>query len=238
MTSAQQGVAILGAEAPGDVIAGPGRQTALSTFQGIPGIPLRRAACRHHLRGDDIEWRKWSNTDFYVRQGVDIEQMNDAQRAAAFDLMGAALSARGLQLSRDIMRLNTTAGELTSNLAGFNEGLYWFTVMGTPSDTKPWGFQVDGHHLAINYFVLGDQVVMSPAFFGFEPTIAPSGTYAGCEHSPVGTEQWPGTHQRHARGAAPASDPRDPEGSSQQPGRGFQGQSRPGLRRAPRKRTT
>jgi hypothetical protein len=51
--------------------------------------------------------------------------------------------------------------------------------MGTPSDTEPWGFQIDGHHLDINYFVLGDQVVMSPAFFGSEPAIATSGTYQG-----------------------------------------------------------
>jgi hypothetical protein len=42
--------------------------------------------------------------------------------------------------------------------------------MGTPSDTEPWGFQFDGHHLVINYFVLGDQVVMSPCFWGSEPT--------------------------------------------------------------------
>lgn len=42
--------------------------------------------------------------------------------------------------------------------------------MGTPSATEPWGFQFDGHHLVINYFVLDDQVVMSPCFWGSEPT--------------------------------------------------------------------
>jgi hypothetical protein len=128
---------------------------------------------------DDLEWRKWSNVDSYQRQGVGLEQMSDAQRAAAFDLMGAALSAKGLQLSRDIMRLNTTEGEVMNRLTGFNEYLYYFTVMGTPSDTEPWGFQVDGHHLVINYFVLGDQVVMSPVFMGAEPPIATSGAYKG-----------------------------------------------------------
>jgi hypothetical protein len=48
--------------------------------------------------------------------------------------------------------------------------------MGTPSTTKPWGFQYEGHHVAINYFVLGDQVVMTPTFMGSEPT---SATYMG-----------------------------------------------------------
>ena len=46
------------------------------------------------------------------------------------------------------------------------------TVMGTPSATEPWGWQFDGHHAVINYFVLGDQVVMSPHFAGSEPVIA------------------------------------------------------------------
>jgi hypothetical protein len=33
--------------------------------------------------------------------------------------------------------------------------------------------------LNVNYFVLGDQVVMTPAFWGSEPTVAKSGKYAG-----------------------------------------------------------
>jgi hypothetical protein len=51
--------------------------------------------------------------------------------------------------------------------------------MGLPSSTEPWGWQIDGHHLIINYFVLGDQVVMTPAFLGAEPVLAKSGKYAG-----------------------------------------------------------
>jgi hypothetical protein len=51
--------------------------------------------------------------------------------------------------------------------------------MGKPSATEPWGWQWDGHHLIINYFVLGDQVVMTPTFLGAEPVHARSGRYAG-----------------------------------------------------------
>jgi hypothetical protein len=43
---------------------------------------------------------------------------------------------------------HTTECETMSRLTQFNENLYSFTVMGTPSDTDPWGFQRDGHHLA------------------------------------------------------------------------------------------
>jgi len=51
--------------------------------------------------------------------------------------------------------------------------------MGKPSATEPWGWQLSGHHAIINYFVLGDQVVMTPLFLGSEPVRAASGKYKG-----------------------------------------------------------
>jgi hypothetical protein len=129
---------------------------------------------------DADEWRKWMNQSFYVRQGVSFQDMAGAQRDAAFALLRAALSAKGLRLTRDIMRLNHTLGELNdNNFEEYGEWLYHLTVMGTPSATEPWGWQFDGHHAIINYFVLGDQVVMTPFFTGSEPATASSGKYKG-----------------------------------------------------------
>ena len=129
---------------------------------------------------DDPEWRKWMNQHFYVRQGVSFKDMNDAQREAAFGLMRASLSAKGLKLTRDIMRLNYTLGELNGNdFEQYGEWLYNITVMGTPAAKEPWGWQLDGHHAIVNYFVLGDQVVMTPFFAGSEPVTATSGKFKG-----------------------------------------------------------
>ena len=130
---------------------------------------------------DDDEWRKWMNQHFYVRQGVGFVDMTEKQRKAAFDLMRSSLSAKGLKLSRDIMKLNHTLGEINNNFEEYGEWLYWITIMGNPSETEPWGWQMDGHHLIINYFVLGDQVVMTPVFVGSEPVIAESGKYKGIQ---------------------------------------------------------
>jgi hypothetical protein len=129
---------------------------------------------------DDPEWRKWMNQHFYIRQGVSFLEMSEAQRAAAFGLFKASLSAKGLKQTRDIMRLNETLGELNNNdFEQYGEWRYYITVMGKPSATQPWGWQLDGHHAIINYFVLGDQVVMTPYFAGSEPVIATSGKYKG-----------------------------------------------------------
>ena len=128
---------------------------------------------------DDPEWRKWMNQHFYVRQGVSFKEMSEAQRNAAFGLFSASLSARGLELTRNIMRLNETLAELTGDHEFLGEWLYHITVMGKPSANEPWGWQLDGHHAIINYFVLGSQVVMTPHFMGSEPVIATSGKYKG-----------------------------------------------------------
>lgn len=128
---------------------------------------------------NDDEWRKWANQHFYLRQGVAFGEMSPGQRGAAVALLRASLSAKGLRQSRDIMRLNTTLGELTRKPAEYGEGLYHLTMMGQPSPTEPWGWQLDGHHLVINYFVLGDQVVMTPTFMGSEPRSAAAGVHAG-----------------------------------------------------------
>jgi hypothetical protein len=128
---------------------------------------------------DDPEWRKWMNQHFYVRQGVSFQEMNDHQRELAFALLHASLSVRGYRLTRDIMHLNQTLAELTGDFDFLGEWKYHITVMGKPSATEPWGWQLDGHHAIINYFVLGDQVVMTPWFAGSEPVRAESGQYKG-----------------------------------------------------------
>jgi hypothetical protein len=154
----------------------PVRRAAAAFLAAVTPDQRRRAA----FGVDDPEWRKWMNQHFYVRQGVSFEEMSEPQREAAIGLLRASLSAKGLTLTRDIMKLNETLGELNKNdFEQYGEWKYWITLMGTPSPSEPWGWQLDGHHAIINYFVLGDQVVMTPAFFGSEPVTATSGKYAG-----------------------------------------------------------
>jgi len=151
-------------------------RTAAETF--LAGLtPSQRE--KTIFAADDLEWRKWDNRHFAARQGVGFNDMTEKQRDLAFGLMRAGLSARGLKQTQDIMKLNGTLAELTDKFEEYGEWLYWITIMGEPSATKPWGWQLDGHHVVINYFILGDQVVMSPVFMGSEPVWAESGKFKG-----------------------------------------------------------
>lgn len=172
-----------------------GKELALFPIKstGVSTAPIQKAAeffigslTQEQLKNtqfdiEDDEWRKWSNVDngIYDRQGVSLKEMTDQQKKAAFGLMQVSLSAKGLQLSKDIMKTDQTLKELNNGDAAYDEELYFFTLMGMPSSTEPWGWQLDGHHLIINYFILVDQVVMSPVFMGGEPIITTSGKYKG-----------------------------------------------------------
>jgi uncharacterized protein DUF3500 len=125
-------------------------------------------------------WRRWSNIHpFLMRHGVSLDEMSPAQREAALALVRESLSAQGFQTARDVMRLNELVLAITGSHAEYGEWLYWMSVMGTPSADEPWGWQIDGHHLIVNCFVLGDQIVMTPMFLGSEPVAADEGPYAG-----------------------------------------------------------
>ena len=183
LAEAFRGITTNGAVQPGlfplrasGVSTEPVRKAAVAFLAAL--TPEQRAKTTFPV--DDPEWRKWMNIHRYTRQGVSFQEMTEAQRSAAFGLLRAGLSAKGLKLSQDIMKLNHTLGELNNdNFTEYGEWLYHITVMGEPSADQPWGWQIDGHHLIINYFVLRDQVVMSPAFYGSEPVVARAGKYKG-----------------------------------------------------------
>jgi hypothetical protein len=162
---------------PTGVSTEPVRNAAVAFLETLKPVQLARTM----YPVDDVEWRKWMNQHFYARQGVSFADMTDRQREAAFGLIRASLSSQGFELTRNIMRLNETLAELAEDHDFLGEWLYYIQIYGKPSATDPWGWKLEGHHAIINYFVLGDQVVMTPLFIGSEPVKAPSGKYKGIE---------------------------------------------------------
>jgi hypothetical protein len=132
------------------------------------------------LDAEADERRMWFNIHPNVyRHGLMLEDLAPAQREAAMRLMAATLSARGFAQARDIMRLNGLLVEITGKSEDFGEWPYFVTIFGMPSADAPWGWQIDGHHLNLNFLVLGDQLVFTPSFMGSEPCSVASGPLAG-----------------------------------------------------------
>jgi hypothetical protein len=129
---------------------------------------------------DSKQWQAWNNAHpFLFRHGVCLHHLTPVQRDAAMALMRASLSDSGYEAHRNVMKLNEHVRELTNRPEEHGEWHYFMSLFGEPSDSGAWGWQIDGAHLIINCFILGDQLVLTPDFVGSEPVVAESGKYAG-----------------------------------------------------------
>jgi len=150
---------------------------AARDFLAMLDAQERRRAC---FEIESNAWRSWSNVHpFLMRHGIGLHELLPAQREAALALVSSALSASGFETARNVMKLNEHACEITGLTQEYSEWYYWLSIFGTPSPDEPWGWQFDGHHLIINCFILGDQMVLTPQFMGSEPVLAQFGKYCG-----------------------------------------------------------
>lgn len=162
-------------ESPGSPTT-PIRQAAEAFLSAL--TPQQRNTALFPLDSD--VWRRWSNIHpFLMRHGVLLDALTVSQRECALALLRTCLSLAGFEAAHNVMRLNETIREITGKDDEYGEWLYWLSIMGTPSPNEPWGWQLDGHHLIINCFVLQDHMVLTPMFMGSEPTTADTGKYAG-----------------------------------------------------------
>lgn len=53
----------------------------------------------------------------------------------------------------------------------FGKDLYYLSILGTPSETKPWMLQFGGHHLALNITIAGAEGVLTPTLTGAQPAL-------------------------------------------------------------------
>ena len=67
----------------------------------------------------------------------------------------------------------------------FGKGLYYISIMGTPSEKTPWMLQFGGHHLALNVTIDGARRVLTPSLTGAQPAIY---TLNGKTVRPLGQE--------------------------------------------------
>ena len=143
------------------VSAAPVVAAAATFLEALPREQQERA----RFPVDDSGWRRWDpHGQEASRRGIDLGGIDEAARHAAQGLLEASLSSAGLELAGRIMRL---AGSPDDGRAAPAAAGYRIAVFGEPSASEPWGWQLEGRDLVINYFVQEDQVVMSPVFLGF-----------------------------------------------------------------------
>ncbi len=131
----------------------------------------QRDAVRYPLDAD--EWRGWSNPEFvFFRNGLRLEDQRLETVNAIHDVLRASLSPKGYDRIHEAMQLNAYLGELVDLPSIMNAQSYWFSIFGEPSATEPWGWQLYGHHVALNFVTVGGRHVIAPVFIGAEPALS------------------------------------------------------------------
>lgn len=131
---------------------------------------------------DAPQWRDWYNPEFPMNNhGVRLDYAQPASRGAIMDVMRASMSDEGFTKTQHCRLANLFLGELYDLRNIMNEWSYHFLLFGTPALDQPWGWSLYGHHLALNCFMLGGQMVISPTFMGAEPNVIDRGPLGAFE---------------------------------------------------------
>ena len=116
------------------------------------------------------------------RCGLPFKELDGAQQKLAHALLSSGLSRRGYAKAVTIMSLESILAELEGTGRRFarDPDLYHVTLFGTPSDEAPWGWRVEGHHVSVNFLVVGGRrIAPTPNFFGSNPARVPKGDLTG-----------------------------------------------------------
>jgi hypothetical protein len=115
------------------------------------------------------------------RKGLPIKAMTPAQRTALAALLKTGLSEKGYEkaerirsLEHDLIVIEQGKGPVRDA-----EG-YFLSVFGTPSADKAWGWRFEGHHIALNWTIIGGSAIASsPQFLGANPAEVRDGPRKG-----------------------------------------------------------
>ncbi|MGJ8725426.1 MAG: DUF3500 domain-containing protein [Roseibacillus sp.] len=122
---------------------------------------------------DDPERQKWTNVPTKADDGgLRLGDLTKEQLEGASAFLSTVLSKEGYLMARNVMLaddLLLRSKEQANRRGGFGTANFWIAVFGTPSKTEPWAVQLDGHHIAFNLTIVGEQVSMSPSFIGTQP---------------------------------------------------------------------
>ena len=102
------------------------------------------------------------------RGGIRFDKLSTEQLTRFYEVLDAFLSDDGYT------KVSLITKDVETHLSKIRPGFwdpnhYHIALFGNSETDGSWGFQLDGHHLALNFLVHGDEVSIVPAFIGSEP---------------------------------------------------------------------
>jgi hypothetical protein len=118
--------------------------------------------------------RQWSYLPEPERPGLAIGALSKPQRRLAHELITASVSMDGYAKVVSVMAMEHVRRALMLVNAPaiaylFDPDRYCFRIFGSPGGPQPWGWQLAGHHVVLNFTVAGDHVSATPCMLGSVP---------------------------------------------------------------------
>jgi hypothetical protein len=137
-------------------------QTFLNTLNDT-----QRGKAFYELKDDErFNWHFIPKT----RKGLPYKEMEPHQRALANALLSSGLSHRGYFKASTIMSLEQILKETEKGSGPVRDPEnYFVTIFGKPESHGNWAWRFEGHHLALNFTISGDDVAVTPSFMGTNP---------------------------------------------------------------------
>ena len=111
--------------------------------------------------------------------GLPLASMTATQHRLTHRLVATGLSEAGYVTASAIIGLENVLDRLENWAVHYGRErardplLYWVAVFGEPG-SDAWGWRFGGHHISLNYTILGGEVASTtPLFFGADPASAP-----------------------------------------------------------------
>ncbi|MYI93641.1 DUF3500 domain-containing protein, partial [Candidatus Poribacteria bacterium] len=131
------------------------------------------------------EMYSWSNlppSQGQDRGGIEFSKLSEKQSSLFYKVLDAFLSDEGYMK----VSLITTRSETDIEKIGhdfWQRRPYFIVLFGNPETDGAWGFQLDGHHLSLNFLVHGDEVLIVPSHLGTQPATINGNAVLGKERS-------------------------------------------------------
>jgi hypothetical protein len=181
------GSALLGAAAfpcvvgAADAGLGPAADLLAATRKFLASLELdKRKAATFAWNG--AEWRGWNyfGAAGFIKPGLRLEQMNAAQKEAAWNLLATLFSPAGIEKTRNVMTLQDVLAASGNGAGQRSSERFSFAVFGEPAEAGAWGFRLEGHHLTQSIGVRDNRIVsVTPSSFSALPNRITSGKHAG-----------------------------------------------------------
>jgi hypothetical protein len=118
------------------------------------------------------------------RKGLPLKEMSPEQKALAHALLASGLSQSGIIKAETIISLEQVLASIEKGRGPVRDPeLYFFNIFGnpdSPGSKEPWGWRLEGHHLSLNFTIVGDRgVAGGPTFMGSNPAEVRSGPRQG-----------------------------------------------------------